>query len=65
MKFWFDKGVAGFRIDAPMFFMEDKQFRNEQVPTVHTMHQWESYEFIHELRQFVDNYNEQAGGYER
>lgn len=69
MKFWFDKGVAGSRLDATKHFMEDTLLRDEpilkpDVPVskllyadykhIYTTDLWDTYEFIHELREFVD-----------
>ncbi|XP_065221389.1 maltase 2-like [Planococcus citri] len=70
MKFWLDRGVAGFRLDATMHFIEDEYFRDEpfvdpnktqitrydDLKHVYTTDLWESYEFIHELRDFTDQY---------
>ncbi|XP_065222591.1 maltase A3-like [Planococcus citri] len=70
MKFWLDRGMAGFRLDATMHYIEDRYFRDEpfvdpsktQITTwddlkhIYTTDLWESYEFIHELRDFTDQY---------
>ncbi|XP_065223615.1 alpha-glucosidase-like [Planococcus citri] len=70
MKFWLVRGVAGFRLDATKHFIEDKYFRDEplvdpnktEITTsndlkhIYTTDLWESYEFIHELRDFTDQY---------
>lgn len=63
------------RLDAPVFYIEDDQLRDEDysmgnIANVildmpedyrkYTQNLWESYEFIHELREFVDSqYNSQ------
>jgi len=31
LKFWLEKGVDGFRVDAVAFLLEDNQFRNEPI----------------------------------
>lgn len=74
MKFWFEKGVAGARLDATKHYMEDLLLRDEpginstydsysyiawdDCDHIYTTNLWESYEFIHELREYVDaNFN--------
>ncbi|XP_065224683.1 maltase 1-like [Planococcus citri] len=71
MKFWMDRGVAGFRLDATKHFIEDEQLRDEPLSNpnkkevtlykdlkhIYTTDLPESYEFIHELRDFVDQYS--------
>lgn len=74
MKFWFDKGVDGARLDATKHYIEDLQLRDESCENpsnnsyayiswddcdhIYTTNLWESYEFIHELREYVDtNFN--------
>lgn len=64
MKFWLDRGVAGFRLDAAIFFFEDKNMRDDDNQ-IRQYNQPESLEFIHELRLFLNEYNEAAGGSER
>lgn len=80
LKFWFDRGITGLRLDASRHFVEDGLFRDEKLipPNIkkeeyewndyfheYTTDQWESYEFMHELRQFVDDINAKEGGPER
>lgn len=70
MKFWFNKGVAGGRLDAARHFMEDLKLRDEplldpnnhqqyiryeHLNHIYTTDQNESYVFIHELKEFVDS----------
>lgn len=64
LKFWMDKGVAGFRIDAVIFFFEDKEFRDDGT-FQRQIEQPETIEFVHEMRVFLDEYNEKHGGFER
>lgn len=80
MKFWFDKGISGFRVDAVKYFMEDVKLRNEPLLNAsirkdeYTYHDFnhiytsdlrENIDLIHELRLFVDEINEKKGGEER
>ncbi len=70
MKFWFERGVHGVRLDAAEHFMEDLEFRDEPLKKeyenktqhlyydyqhIYTSDLWDTYEFIHELRQYSDN----------
>ncbi|XP_065222683.1 alpha-glucosidase-like [Planococcus citri] len=78
-KFWFDKGVAGFRLDAVKFLMEDALFRDEPVSSpeitvpykdsdvihIHTRSLWESYEILHELRTYTEEITKKFKDYER
>lgn len=73
MKFWIDRGVSGFRMDATKHYMEDLQLRDEPLidPNInkkevkyddllhiYTTDLPELYEFIHEIRQWLDhNFN--------
>ncbi|XP_065203780.1 maltase 2-like [Planococcus citri] len=73
LKFWLDKGVAGFRLDATKHFVEDELLRDEPLADPnnrvvkvyadldhkYTTDLWESYEFIHELRDYIDQYSRQ------
>lgn len=70
IKFWFDKGVAAGRLDAAHIYMEDSLLRDEDYSAnlrfppfdwpdtyyKYTHNQWESYQFIHKLRKFVDSH---------
>lgn len=74
MKFWLDRGVSGFRLDAAKHYLEDSLFRDEPFSDPHynksylssynnLLHIYtadlpETYEFLHEMRKFIDsNYN--------
>ncbi|XP_047118857.1 uncharacterized protein LOC124799287 [Schistocerca piceifrons] len=57
MKFWLDKGVDGFRMDAVMCLVEAEGFPDaiEGQPTP-MQHQDETYVVIQEFRKLMDNY---------
>ncbi|KAL6954685.1 hypothetical protein U1Q18_042185 [Sarracenia purpurea var. burkii] len=71
MKFWMDRGVSGFRLDASKHFLEDDELRDEPLANpkktvvtkyndlkhIRTTDLWESYEFIHELREYTHEYS--------
>ncbi|XP_049306798.1 maltase A2-like [Bactrocera dorsalis] len=76
MKFWLDRGVDGFRMDATKFLVE-KRFENGTYPDdpvgtgpgggamggfSYTKDQWESTEIIYEWREFLDEYQRLNGG---
>ncbi|XP_055845481.1 maltase A2-like [Episyrphus balteatus] len=67
LKFWLDRGVAGFRIDAvPHMFEninEDGTFPDED-PNIHveTQDQYETVELLYEWRAFLESYQKQNGG---
>lgn len=70
IKFWIDKGVSGTRLDAAIHFVEDAQFRDEPLANpnktkieryddlIHTRtaNQPETYQVLHEIRTFTDDY---------
>lgn len=74
IKFWLDKGISGFRLDAARYFIEDALLRDEppkdlkpmplftrnDFHQIYTRDLWESYELIHEIRQFIDDYTRNA-----
>ncbi|XP_049857638.1 uncharacterized protein LOC126340110 [Schistocerca gregaria] len=59
MKFWLDKGVDGFRMDAVMCLVEAEGFPDavEGQPTP-MQHQDETYVVIQEFRKVMDNYTD-------
>ncbi|XP_065224400.1 maltase A2-like [Planococcus citri] len=70
MMFWLGKGVSGFRVDAPMIFMEDDQLR-DNLPlspeaTVFTMfsecertfNHPDTFKYLHELNVFLGQYDQ-------
>ncbi|XP_065224274.1 maltase 1-like [Planococcus citri] len=73
MTFWLDKGVSGFRVDAPMMFMEDEQLRDnpplKSIVTAwtvfeeceRTINHPESYKFVNELNVFLRKYDRESG----
>ncbi|XP_049306796.1 maltase A2 isoform X3 [Bactrocera dorsalis] len=76
MKFWLDRGIDGFRMDATNFLVE-KRFENGTFPDEpvgtgpggggmggisYTKDQWESTEIIYEWREFLDEYQRLNGG---
>lgn len=79
MKFWLEKGIAGFRLDAPLFFMEDKEFRDERktnpdkeevetfwdVDHAYTIGMPESEQFTGTLQKYILKYSKRKADYER
>ncbi|XP_049306799.1 maltase A2-like [Bactrocera dorsalis] len=74
MKFWLDRGIDGFRMDATNSLAE-KRFENgtypdepikagtvDQLERIYTQDQWESTEIIYEWREFLDEYQRLNGG---
>ena len=73
LKFWLDKGVSGFRVDAPMLFMEDEQLRDNEPITPdttlfnifekceHTLNHPDTFRFINELYVFLQQYDRKSG----
>lgn len=70
MKFWYDKGVSGFRLDAARDLIEDPLFRDEPLVDsannktdlifndlnhIYTTDLPETYETIHKLRKLSDS----------
>ncbi|KAL6958156.1 alpha-glucosidase [Sarracenia purpurea var. burkii] len=78
-KFWLNKGVAGFRLDAVRYLLEDDQFRDEPVSSpdikipykfndlqhIYTQNLWISYQLLHELRRFFDRVAKKFTDFER
>ena len=66
MRFWLDRGVAGFRLDVVNWFVKDEKFRNNPFtlkPLDPEKHKYsrnrpETHEYIKELRKVVDEYDE-------
>ena len=74
MRFWFDRGVDGFRIDVLARLIKDAQFRNnpanpnwkpghpdyEQVLEIYSNDQPEVHEIVREMRQIAEAYPERV-----
>jgi alpha-glucosidase len=68
MRFWLDRGVAGFRLDAIDTIYEDPQLRNEpltggknvygdpQTHTIYTGYLPEVFDLVKRMRELVDSY---------
>lgn len=68
MRFWFDKGVDGFRIDAVPYLVEDKDFPDEPetgrpgvdpkspdyLDHIYTQNHPETFEIIYDWRDVVE-----------
>lgn len=74
--FWFDRGVAGFRVDAVPYLFEDADLRDEPKsddPNAEN-YEWNSlkhiytsdlpgtYDMIYQWRKHVDDYSNSHGG---
>ncbi|KAB0799128.1 hypothetical protein PPYR_07008 [Photinus pyralis] len=76
MKFWLDKGVDGFRIDAIPYLFEDDRFLDEPLSNApgvpsdnhkylnhpYTSDQPETFDMVQQWRQLVDTYTQEHGG---
>jgi alpha-glucosidase len=74
MRFWFDKGVDGFRIDVIYHMIKDKQFRNnphnpdfephmnpyEQLLPVFSIDQAEVHDIVKTMRLLADEYDDRV-----
>lgn len=68
LRFWLDRGVSGIRVDAPKYFIEDSEFRDEPSRGIidpfdrstwddakpYTNDLIESYEITRYFKQFVE-----------
>ncbi|KAJ8874365.1 hypothetical protein PR048_025213 [Dryococelus australis] len=75
MRFWFDKGVHGFRIDAVISLYEDARLRDEPLSDnngtnpndesylshIYTHNQPGNFELIHQWREVADEYKKKDG----
>lgn len=74
MRFWLDKGVDGFRIDAVPHLCEDQRFLNEPltgntddvnnygyVDHIYTKDQPKTYEIVKQWREVLDEYKIENG----
>ncbi|XP_065225150.1 maltase 1-like [Planococcus citri] len=74
IKFWLEKGVTGFRVDAPMLLLEDEHLQDHPpLKPEHTLetifaiddykthvHHPDTFKFINELHQFVAQYDKKS-----
>lgn len=72
LRFWLDKGVDGFRVDAIPFLFEDDRFLDEPLTgnpnpddygytdKIYTKDQPRTYEMIREWREVLDEYQEKV-----
>lgn len=73
MKFYLDKGVDGFRLDAINHMFEDPEFRNEpptdycpageycSLEHIYTKDLDETFDQVYEWRKFLDDYTKEKG----
>nr|XP_018900830.1 PREDICTED: maltase A1-like isoform X2 [Bemisia tabaci] len=59
MKFWMDKGVQGWRLDAVPHLIEDEELRDEHGNHDKTQNLPETYKIIEDFRAFIDAYSEE------
>lgn len=57
-----DKGVAGFGLNAPIFYTKPVDLQEEM--STKKQH-FENIKFIRDMRLFLDEYNKKHGGIER
>ncbi|KAK4887008.1 hypothetical protein RN001_003279 [Aquatica leii] len=78
LKFWLDRGVDGFRMDAVPYIFEDDQFLDEPLSNlnvskddykylnhIYTSDHPQTFDMIYEWRQFLDDYTTEHGGDDR
>ncbi|XP_065212534.1 maltase 1-like [Planococcus citri] len=66
MKFWLDRGVSGFNLLHAEAYIEAESAKEKGYPSfLEIENRPESYEFVHEIREFIDKYNEEEEGSER
>lgn len=54
LKFWVQKGVKGFRLDAVLHLFEDESYQdNKEESHKYTQNQPETYDWIKDLRAFL------------
>jgi alpha-glucosidase len=58
LRFWFDRGIAGFRIDVAHALVKDKELRDEPSPNerVFSMNRPETHEVLRSWRRIADAY---------
>jgi alpha-glucosidase len=59
LRFWFDRGIAGFRIDVAHALVKDKELRDEPSPNerVFSMNRPETHEILRSWRRIADRYD--------
>jgi alpha-glucosidase len=59
LQFWFDRGVAGFRIDVAHALIKDRKLRDHAVTSerVFSMHRPETHEILRDWRRLADSYD--------
>lgn len=74
LRFWLDRGVDGFRVDAIVCLMKDEQFRDNpaaqpgsfwerwghELEPRHTMHLPETLQQVRQMRQVLDEYEDRV-----
>lgn len=61
LRFWFDRGIAGFRIDVAHALIKDRELRDEPEPAggrVFSMNRPETHEILRDWRRLADEYDE-------
>jgi alpha-glucosidase len=59
LRFWFDRGIAGFRIDVAHALIKDRELRDEPDPDgerVFSMNRPETHEILRDWRRVADGY---------
>jgi alpha-glucosidase len=58
LRFWFDRGVAGFRIDVAHALVKDRDLRDEPTPNerIFSMNRPETHEILRDWRGIADSY---------
>ncbi len=61
LRFWFDRGVAGFRIDVANALIKDRELRDEPETSnglgrVYSMNRPETHEIVRDWRRLADSY---------
>ncbi|KAF5286037.1 hypothetical protein FQR65_LT12972 [Abscondita terminalis] len=75
LKFWLDRGVDGFRMDAVPYLFEDKEWRDEPLSGttndstsnaylnhIYTQNLPDTFKMIYRWREYLDNYTRDNGG---
>ncbi|KAF5286038.1 hypothetical protein FQR65_LT12973 [Abscondita terminalis] len=78
LKFWLDRGIDGFRMDAVPYIFEDDRLLDEPLSNsdaspdeykylnhIYTSDQPETFDMIYQWRQYIDDYTTEHGGDDR